>query len=516
MSRPESSGLAYPGTDEPITRELLARLDELNPCSEHWKILITAGMGFFADAYDLFIIGVAATLITSDWHIASYQKSLLSSLALLTSAAGAVVFGRLADKLGRKKVYGFEVLVLAAGAIASACSPGIWWLIAFRGILGIGIGGDYPVSATIMSECASRHDRGRMVTLVFSMQGAGLVIGPLVAIGLLKAGLRPDLAWRVMLALGAVPALAVFWLRRRLRETPRFVLAQKTAKATGAGATEAARPGPPAGIRGVLAEPRLRRWLVGASLAWLLFDFAYYGNTISSPMIVKLISPHASLIGATTVTLAIFAVAALPGYLLAAFTIDRIGRKLIQAGGFAVMTAAFAGLWLIPGATTTVLPFLLLFGATYFFAEFGPNATTFVYPAEIFPVRVRTTSHGIAAAAGKLGAFAGTYALTALLPAIGFGRTSALVAAVCLLGLLVTVTLLPEPKGLSLEELTEPGPAATMDGRDDVSEPATRAGRQRVLRDRPPRAVSEGQVAIARERANREPGRQGSRHRPAG
>ena len=130
----------------------------------------------------------------------------------------------------------------------------------------------------------------------------------------------------------------------------------------------------------------------------------------------------------------------------------------MQAGGFAVIAAAFAGLWLIPEAATIVLPFLLLFGATYFFAEFGPNTTTFVYPAEIFPVRVRTTSHGIAAAAGKLGAFAGTYALSALLPVIGFGRTSAIVAGVCLLGLLVTVTLLPEPTGISLEELTETRP----------------------------------------------------------
>jgi MFS family permease len=458
MSRALSPAGGYPDADERITREVLTRLDELNPCSEHWKILITAGMGFFADAYDLFIIGVAATLITAGWHIASYQKSLLSSVALLTSAAGAVVFGRLADKLGRKKVYGYEVLVLAAGAIASACAPGIWWLIAFRGILGFGIGGDYPVSATIMSECASRHDRGRMVSLVFSMQGAGLVIGPLVAIGLLKAGLRQDLAWRVMLALGAVPALAVFWLRRRLRETPRFLLAQAETAGTGQPPGRSAGANQPAGIRGVLAEPRLLRWLIGASLAWLLFDFAYYGNTISSPMIVKLVSPHASLVGATEVTLAIFAIAALPGYLLAAFTIDKIGRRRMQAGGFAIIAAAFAGLWLIPAATTTVLPFLLLFGATYFFAEFGPNTTTFVYPAEIFPVRVRTTSHGIAAAAGKLGAFAGTYALTALLPAIGFGRTSAIVAGVCLLGLLVTVTLLPEPKGISLEELTEPGP----------------------------------------------------------
>jgi MFS family permease len=435
--------------NEGVTRATLAQLDEAGTCAEHWKILFTAGMGFFADAYDLFIIGVAVTLITAGWHIAGYQKSLLSSLALLTSAAGAVVFGRLADKLGRRKVYGYEVLVLAAGAIASACSPGIWWLIAFRGILGFGIGGDYPVSATIMAECASRHDRGRMVALVFSMQGAGLVIGPLIAIALLKAGLSADGTWRVMLALGAVPALAVFWLRRRISETPRFLLAQAEDRETSPEAL-----GQPTGIRGVLAQPRLLRWLAGASLSWLLFDFVYYGNTISSPAINKLVSPHASLVGAIAVTLVIFAVAALPGYLLAALTIDRIGRRLMQAGGFAVIAAAFGGLWLIPGATTSVLPFLLLFGATYFFAEFGPNTTTFVYPAEIFPVRVRSTSHGIAAAAGKLGAFIGTYALTALLPAIGLSRTSGIVAAVAVLGLLVTVTLLPEPKGVSLEGLT--------------------------------------------------------------
>ncbi len=82
------------------------------------------------------------------------------------------------------------------------------------------------------------------------------------------------------------------------------------------------------------------------------------------------------------------------------------------------------------------------------------NTTTFVYPAEIFPVRVRTTSHGIAPAAGKIGAFVGTYALTALLPRVGLGKTSALVGVVALLGAIVTVCLLPEPKGLSLEELT--------------------------------------------------------------
>ena len=197
-------------------------------------------------------------------------------------------------------------------------------------------------------------------------------------------------------------------------------------------------------------------------MAWLLFDFVYYGNTISSPEIVKVVSPHAGLIEQTGIVLAIFAVAALPGYLLAALTIDRLGRKLIQAGGFTMMAVAFVCLWLVPGATTTLLPFLLLFGATYFFSEFGPNTTTFVYPAEIFPVQVRTTCHGIAAAAGKIGAFVGTYALTALLPAIGLGATSAIVAGISVLGLLVTVALLPEPKGVSLEDIAADFPSSAV------------------------------------------------------
>jgi MFS transporter, PHS family, inorganic phosphate transporter len=443
---------ASPAQDPEVSREMLAQMDEAATSKQHWKILITSGMGFFTDAYDLFIIGVVATMVTNEWHITSSQKSLLSSLALLTSAVGAVFFGRIADKLGRRKIYGYEVLVLAVGAIATAFAPSIWWLIALRGILGFGIGGDYPVSATIMSEYAARRHRGRMVALVFSMQGLGLIAGPLVAIGLLSTGMNQDIAWRIMLALGAVPALAVFWLRRQIKETPRFLLAEMEAREA---EQRAARARQATGLRGMLADRRLLRWLIGASLAWLLFDFVYYGNTIASPLIIGLVAPHASLIGQTAYLLAIFAVAALPGYLLAAATIDKLGRKLLQALGLTAMAAAFAGLWLIPGATTTVLPFLLLFGATYFFAEFGPNTTTFVFPAEIFPVRVRTTSYGIAAAAGKIGAFIGTYALTALLPVIGLSRTSALVAGVSVLGLLATLTLLPEPKGQSLEKLTE-------------------------------------------------------------
>lgn len=94
---------------------------------------------------------------------------------------------------------------------------------------------------------------------------------------------------------------------------------------------------------------------------------------------------------------------------------DRMGRKSIQVIGFLMMALTFAAMALIPGIEKLILPFLLIYGISYFFTEFGPNATTFVYPAELFPVRARTTGHGIASAAGKLGAFVGVFLFPILL-----------------------------------------------------------------------------------------------------
>jgi MFS family permease len=143
-----------------------------------------------------------------------------------------------------------------------------------------------------MSEYANKSNRGRMVSLVFAMQGAGLIVGPLLAIGLLSAGMSHDLVWRLLLGFGAIPALSVFYLRRQLNETPRFQLAQMEAKDVDQKAKEQGRA---TGMRGVLADRRLLRWLIGASVAWFLFDLVYYGNTISSPIIVKLVARPARL-----------------------------------------------------------------------------------------------------------------------------------------------------------------------------------------------------------------------------
>ena len=331
------------------------QLDEAEVTPFLWKVLFISGMGFFTDAYDLFIIGVAVAILKTQWHLTSFDTALLNSTTLIASAIGAIAFGRVADLLGRKKIYGFEVLVLAAGAIASAFSPSLAWLVVFRFILGLGIGGDYPVSATIMSEYAGKRSRGRMVGLVFGMQGLGLVVGPLIASALLATGMNHDLVWRLLLGLGAVPGLSVFYLRRKLQETPRWAAlhgnpreanvaisnarGEDGPRGQAAGKQQASAPHEDAlsGFADLAGNPRLRKWLFGTSLAWFLMDFAYYGNTISSSSVVKAIKPHNTLLENTLITLAIFVVFAIPGYIMAALTIDRIDRKKIQLQGFLLM-----------------------------------------------------------------------------------------------------------------------------------------------------------------------------------
>src|SRR5271163_687944 len=174
-------------------RNDFSEMDNAGISKEHWKIMFISGMGFFTDAYDLFVIGVVMALLKPIWHVGKVEESLVESTALLAAALGALLFGRVADMLGRKRIYGVEVLVLAAGAIACAFSPNIWWLIGLRFILGIGIGGDYPVSATIMSEYFGKNHRGMMVTLVFAMQAAGLIFGPLFASALLTTHRSHDI-----------------------------------------------------------------------------------------------------------------------------------------------------------------------------------------------------------------------------------------------------------------------------------------------------------------------------------
>lgn len=443
---------------------LYGALDDASLNRKHWTTVITAGMGFFTDAYDLFIIGTVTAILTPIWHLSTARLSLLNSISLLASVFGAILFGKLMDRLGRKAMYGIEVVLLVVGAIASAFSTSFTELLIFRIVVGIGVGGDYATSAVITSEYANKANRGKLIGTVFAMQGFGLLAGPLFASILLATGVSHDLSWRLMLGFGAVPAASVVYLRRKIKETPRFTMDVKgdvkstieavrwtTGKDVETGNASLADVAPVRKSR--LSDPFFLKRLVGTAGAWLLMDVAFYGNGVSSQVILKaLFGAKVSLLHNTVVAALIFLVFAVPGYWVAVHFLDKIGRKRIQWQGFLIMALGYGVIMLVPGIVKVPLLFLLVYGITYFFIEFGPNETTFVYPSEIFPTSIRGTADGISAAGGKIGAFVAALMMPTIVKDLGLPDAMGILAVVSLLGVALTLWALPEPMGKTLED----------------------------------------------------------------
>ncbi|HUZ41872.1 MAG TPA: MFS transporter [Acidimicrobiales bacterium] len=458
-----NSSLSINAVKPPLSVSQL--LDDAPTSRFHRRAVLISGMGFFTDAYDLFVIGTVAALVKVQWNLSTTQTSWVTGAAILGAFIGAFVFGRIADIFGRKVIYTTVAAIMIFGAVASALAPNFTFLVIARLILGLGIGGDYPVSAVLMSEYSNRADRGRLVGLVFSMQAVGLIVGPLVGIILLSSGVSDPLAWRILLGLGALPAAAVIYFRAKMPESPRFrALVQGRADQAGkelhqfaGGAIDASMVSDDGkhlmGLRQFLANPRMLLMLVGTAGCWFLFDYAYYGNTLSLPSILTEVSPTASIEMKLFLTLAIFVVFAVPGYVLSVWKMDKIGHRRLQFIGFGVMSACFIVLGAVPSLTTSVAPFIAIFGISYLFTEFGPNMTTFVLPSEVFPVNMRTTGHGIAAGVGKLGAFVGVFLVPQLANHIGLRGLLYVAGGAAVLGFLLT-RVLPETSGRSLEEIS--------------------------------------------------------------
>lgn len=229
--------------------KVLSALDTAKTQYYHFKAIIIAGMGLFSDAYDLFCIAPVTILLgriyysdhNHKFQIPAVVVSAMVAVALLGTALGQLVFGLLGDRIGRKRVYGFALILMVLSSFGcgfSICRSKTCVLLSFgffRFLLGVGIGGDYPLSATIMSEYANKRTRGAFITAVFSMQGIGILFSSMVTMTVCAVfdkatnaskdhhshTMAADLAWRIILMLGAVPAAITFYWRMKMPETAR-------------------------------------------------------------------------------------------------------------------------------------------------------------------------------------------------------------------------------------------------------------------------------------------------------
>ncbi len=424
------------------------------------RIWITASMGFMTDAYDLFVVGAIIDIIDRYKLPGFYDprlETLLASSAIFAAIVGQMTMGRISDLFGRKFIYGLEAILLAVGAILSSVAPNILWLIAFRFILGVGIGSDYPLSAVIASEYSGAENRGRMVGLVFAAQGIGAVLAVFASMAAV-AFLPPDLAWRSIAAAGAIPALSVVYLRRKLPETPKY---SALVRGDYEGARRAAAELGVEVEEGVVARQMggacfLRRYwltLLGTALPWFIMDVAFYGTGIYSAAIVTGILGPAKSILQELFEAGLPYIIGAPGYFIAVALLDRVGRRSLQIGGFLAMAAIYvaASRFLLGGSTASLLS-MAIYSLSFLTINAGPNTTTFVLPSEVFPVRYRSTGHGTSAAAGKAGAgFATLWLIPTLVETLGVGDTLIVLALLSIAGAALTL-LLREPAHRTLEE----------------------------------------------------------------
>jgi MFS family permease len=444
------------------------QLDEKPFSRFHLLAMFTTGMGVFTDGYDLSSIGIVLTHASHSFGIAklsAVQSGFLTGSALVGSVIGASIFGALAQK-GRKRYYGIDVAVMAIAAAAQGFAPGLWSLIAIRLVLGIGVGADYVLSPTIMAEHANRRDRGKKLSFGFAaMWGFGAITAALLLIILGRAGVSEDLRWRIVLAGGAVPALSVLMLRRRMPETARFLArvggnrdeARKVIEDITGGAVEQLPVTDRRAWREVFAHHA--RVVFGAAAIWMIYDVVVYSNVLFGPTVIA----KGLGLSAAGFTLAAYLCFIVPGSLVGCVLIDRVGRRVLLAVGFAISGIAlfvFAPMQSSSGGTP-VLAFAM-FGIYAFAMSTGPGAVagSGLLGVELSPTRIRSIAQAVTVIGGRIGTIIAAFGFPILLEHIREPSLVAVLAAVSLVGAAATFVLVPETKGRSLEEINADTDAA--------------------------------------------------------
>ncbi|MBE9168554.1 MFS transporter [Pleurocapsales cyanobacterium LEGE 06147] len=471
-------------SNQPLSFE--QQLDQSRLTRPMWLLwLLSAGL-IALDGFDFFVIGVAMPFIERDFGIDAANVGTIAVAAVAGSLVGSLTLGPITDKVGRQRMLVVDILIFVIASAATALSWNATSLILFRFLVGVGIGADYPISVSYITENVPSRFRGRMVIGAFSFQAVGALLGAVVGLVVIWAfqQLYPDsaepairYAWRWMLGMGLLLAILVGILRFQfLLESPRYYIARgEYDEASKAAAELLEQPivitpetDPPSRepslSYGALFSPRYFRRTILASIPWFLQDIATYGIGIFTPLIIVTLafSNEGNLMTRemnAALGSAFVDVFLILGFSLAIALIDRIGRIRLQIVGFLGMAVglvvlALAGDPMMAGASnlglvlTGFIIFNLLMNA-------GPNSTTFLLSGEVFPTSIRASGAGFAAAFAKAGAVFGTFALPILKQSVGVANLLLLLAFTCVLAAIITYIFRVETMGRSLEAVGE-------------------------------------------------------------
>jgi len=440
------------------------------------RSVLVSGLGVFSDGYNLYSIALVTYSLVEILKLNQLEEGLLVASSLYGAAFSALLFGLLSDIEGRKRMYGFDVLLMTIGAIAQALSTSFPMLVASRFILGMGIGADYVLSPIIVAENVEARRRGMVMILTFAfLWGWGAIVAAFVDQLTQILNLSPDLAWRVVLGAGAIPAASVFYFRRKIAETVFFLARVKPVEKE----LETLRK-----EFGLNLKPSIDRspfmkklWtsalmIVVGTVLWMLYDMYSSTFAIYGPITI------AYNLGMTAITFTYVAQlgAGIPGQIMSMYLVDRVGRKkLIVVGyigvafwlamyslllthpeifgfNFQVKSVLTAAQSLHGSAAVLAFAFYML---NYFFSALGPASiigSAMVTP-EIVPTKVRGTSQAISVAVDRLFTGLVVNGFPSLVSTLGLAAMLGVYSAVALASALVTIYLLPEMRGKDLEEV---------------------------------------------------------------
>jgi len=439
------------------------RLDGLPLGRFHYRLLILSGLGWLFDSMDTGLVSFVLARLKTEWALNPLQISWIGSSGLFGMLLGGAFAGSFADRYGRKAVFQWTLLIFSLSTGLCAMAWGFSSLVVLRLLVGIGLGGELPVAAALVSEFAPARHRGRIVVLLESFWAIGWVAAAVLADRLASWGAAGGgFPWRVAFLIGALPAFYVFVLRRSLPESPRYLVARgRSAEAEEivrrVEAESGAAPGPPLTPEPAAPVAR-RRELFGPGLArrtvmlwtlWFAMAFSYYGMFIWLP---SLLVGKGYDVASSFRYLLYITLAQIPGYFTAAWLVEKVGRRVTLAP-FMILCAVAS--WFFGQSDSAAE--LIGWGCLVSFFNLGAWGVTYGYTPELYPTRLRGTGSGTAAAFGRIGAFLAPFAVGWLVQAYaggGFGAIFAMFAAVLVVGAAGVLLLGEETRGRTLEQIS--------------------------------------------------------------
>jgi len=370
-----------------------------------YRLFVIFGLVWMADAMQVLSIGFSAPSIAKTFGLTIPEALQTGTMFFIGMLIGAFVFGRLADRIGRRPVLMWAVVIDACAGVASAFAPDYQWLLILRFLTGIGVGGTLPVDYTMMAEFLPSKRRGRWLVWLESFWAVGTI---LLAILALFASAYGDDAWRIIFFVTGIPALVGVVLRFYVPESPLYLnKIGKSEEARRVLERVAATNGNKVTIGQLEAQSMERKSIfalfgrgltqrtVSLLVAWMFISVAYYGVFVYLP--VKLSAEGMGFMRGQEF-LIVLALAQLPGFALSAYAVERYGRKPTLIG-FLLLSAVGCLLYSLGNSVPLIVGSTLLMS----FSLLGTWGALYAFTPEVYPTDLRASGMGMAGAVARLG-----------------------------------------------------------------------------------------------------------------